>query len=137
MKRRDLRVTLIDDDEDDAFLFKEAISEINPKAEVKYFSNWKDTITNLQIPSNTPDIIFVDYMLPGKKGSDLLKDLRKFVHLKGTPIILCSGMNAFFSNEQIEFDQVITKPSTYKKLVTLLEEVFAKNLSFKYKELSH
>jgi CheY-like chemotaxis protein len=126
---KDISVLLIDDDEEDAMLFKEAIREINPGAEVTVLSEWKNVFKYVDSADHMPNIIFMDYILPGKRGNELAAELHKNKKLKGVPLVLCSGLTEPINrSDKSGFSAMITKPSTYKNLVDVIRNVLKKNL---------
>jgi CheY-like chemotaxis protein len=129
MKDRNLNILLIDDDEEDASLFKEAISEINPAAEVTVLSEWKSVYNYIDRNTVMPHIIFMDYILPGKMGNELAAELHKNDKLKDIPLVLCSGLSQPINRtDKTGFIAMITKPGTYTKLVDVLRRVLTNNI---------
>jgi CheY-like chemotaxis protein len=122
MMQESVLIMLIEDDEDDALLFKEAVSEITPVSQVHYFNNWKNAKDYLSAGSTLPDIIFIDFLLPGKSGIDFAKEIREDKKFQG-PLVLLSGIGAHVQGATQYFDAIISKPSNYDMLVSLLKQV--------------
>lgn len=91
MDKRNLRIVLADDDDDDRLLFTEALEELPLHAEVATFDNGVDLMAYLIDEFNTlPDIIFLDLNMPLMNGEECLRDIRNEERLKKIPIIIYS-----------------------------------------------
>ena len=87
-------VLLIDDDEDDAQFFSEALSEIAPDLGLEYCNSGKQALDKLDHPqSRTPDIIFLDLNMPALNGWECLRELKKKAGLQQIPIVMYSTAN--------------------------------------------
>lgn len=122
MAEKNLLVMLIEDDQEDTMLFQEALTEISPKIELVSFSNWKHAGDFLEATNIKPDIIFIDYLLPGKSGSDFAKELRSKNQLQDTPIILLSGMAKHLTSDSVIVNEVIPKPSNFNQLLESIKK---------------
>jgi CheY-like chemotaxis protein len=79
---------LIDDDQDDREIFKEAVASFDPKIEIIFAS---DGIEALEILSSTkiqPDLIFLDYNMPRMNGLECLKRLKSDFSLRNIPVVM-------------------------------------------------
>jgi response regulator RpfG family c-di-GMP phosphodiesterase len=123
MTDKNLLVMLIEDDQEDVMLFEEAISEISPKIELFSFSNWNKANEFLEATEKIPDIIFIDYLLPGKSGKDFANELRDKKPLVNTPIILLSGMAKHVEKDCLSVNEVISKPSNYNQLLESIRRI--------------
>src|SRR6476469_4442559 len=122
-----IQVLLIDDDRDDAELFKEALSEINSSI---VFEHYKDSKTGLRVlldkHTNLPDLIFLDINMPIVSGWQCLSEFKKTDHLKHIPVIMfttSSQMKEKETAKQLGAEGFITKPNEYKALKELLSLV--------------
>lgn len=70
-----LNIILIEDNEDDVFFTKKALAEI--KHDLTIFENGIEAFNYLLNPEIQPDIILLDYRLPGLNGVELLANLQK------------------------------------------------------------
>ena len=123
-----IHIFLIEDDEDDALLFGEAINEINSEAEVTNFSRWEDTKNFVRETGKRPRIIFIDYMLPGSTGLDFAHHVRQDEIMRDTPLVLFSGIAEHLSAKTGDFTHVISKPSNYEQLIATLRKVFRESI---------
>ena len=114
------QVLLIDDDRDDAELFKEALFEINPSIG---FEHYQDSKEGLQIllekTTDLPDLIFLDINMPIISGWQCLAEFRKTEHLKNIPVIMFTTSSQPREKElaqELGAQGFITKASEYKAL---------------------
>jgi two-component system, cell cycle sensor histidine kinase and response regulator CckA len=70
MTIQSVKILLIEDDQDDAILFEETVSEVDDdlKVDMHTVDNLEDGIEYLS--SDLPDIVFLDLSLPGTQGLD-------------------------------------------------------------------
>jgi PAS domain S-box-containing protein len=88
LTQRQIKILIIDDDEDDYFIICDYLQEISGTNFItKWCNNYPSAVE--QIKSGAHDIYFVDYKLGNKTGLDLLKEV---AHLQcDHPIILLTG----------------------------------------------
>jgi len=89
--KKSIRIFLVDDDEDDCDLFKEAITESSIPLLLTSLCHGEDLLTELSVEGTSPpDIIFLDINMPKKNGREILDELRSCDKLKGVPVIMFS-----------------------------------------------
>jgi len=82
---------LAEDDEDDQFLFQEALASVHSGIECIMVNNGKEAMRLLQQDVLTlPDYIFLDLNMPVMDGLDCLASLKKDPMLKDIPVIIYS-----------------------------------------------
>jgi CheY-like chemotaxis protein len=120
-------VLLIDDDRDDAELFKEALSEVNPGIAFEYYDDSKTGLcTLLEKHTDLPDVIFLDINMPIVSGRECLSQFKSTEHLKEIRVIMFTTSSQERERDiakQLGADGFITKPSEYKTLKELLSSV--------------
>ena len=121
------QVLLIDDDRDDADLFKEALFEINSAI---VFQHYEDSKAGLQLllerQKDLPDLIFLDINMPIVSGWQCLIEFKKAEHLKHIPVIMFTTSSQTREKEiadELGAEGFITKPNEYKALKELLSDV--------------
>jgi CheY-like chemotaxis protein len=121
------QVLLIDDDRDDADLFKEALFEINSAI---VFQHYEDSKAGLQLllerQTDLPDLIFLDINMPIVSGWQCLIEFKKAEHLKHIPVIIFTTSSQTREKEiadELGAEGFITKPNEYKALKELLSDV--------------
>jgi CheY-like chemotaxis protein len=82
-------IFLADDDEDDRFLFQEALNEIQLPTQLTTVRDGEQLmeILNAQV---LPDILFLDLNMPRKDGFQCLIEIRKNDKLKQLPVVIFS-----------------------------------------------
>jgi CheY-like chemotaxis protein len=118
------QVVLIDDDMDDAELFKEALFEINPSVAFKHYQDPKAGLNYfLEKGSDLPDLIFLDINMPIMSGWQCLTEFKKAGHLKHIPVIMFTTSSQPKEKElakELGAQDFIIKPSEYKALKQLI-----------------
>jgi CheY-like chemotaxis protein len=121
------QVVLIDDDRDDAELFKEVLFEIDNTIGFTHFEESKEALQILSdLQTNLPDFIFLDINMPVVSGWECLAEFKNNKHLKLIPVIMFTTSS---QPKEIEIakqrgaDGFITKPSDYNTLKTLVASV--------------
>jgi CheY-like chemotaxis protein len=134
MDNGQIHVLLADDDEDDRLFFKEAFEEIKIKTKVTLVKDGVELMKYLSSDSRPkPHILFLDLNMPRKSGIECLLEIRSNDHLKDIPIAIYSTSS---SEEDIENTFIkganvyITKPSEFKELKQILEEVITINWQY-------
>jgi CheY-like chemotaxis protein len=121
------QVLLIDDDRDDADLFREALFEINSAI---VFQHYEDSKAGLKLllekQTDLPDLIFLDINMPIVSGWQCLIEFKKAEHLKHIPVIMFTTSSQTREKEiadELGAEGFITKPNEYKALKELLSGV--------------
>ena len=122
------RILLIDDDEDDCFLFAEALKSSFPEVLLHCAPEFLEA-SNYLI-NTKPDLIFLDLNMPYKNGFVVLSELKNDEVFKQIPIIVFSS-----SDNPREIKQAyekgaalyITKPIVFKDLLLALRQVLSKD----------
>ena len=83
-------IFLADDDEDDTFLFQEALGQISLPAELTVAENGMELMRKLEQSERVPDLIFLDMNMPVKNGLECLMELRRSEIYKETPVVILS-----------------------------------------------
>ncbi|MES2395590.1 MAG: response regulator [Bacteroidota bacterium] len=86
-----INILLADDDIDDCFFFKNALSKLSISTQLKTVDDGERLMTYLsECSDKLPDVLFLDLNMPRKNGSECLKEIKlnkKFQHL---PVIIYS-----------------------------------------------
>ena len=90
---------VIDDDKDDRFFFREALTEMLSAAVCLEAKDGVDALHLLGKAEQLPDFIFLDVNMPRMDGKECLKNLKKDANLRNIPVIMYSTS---FSKESIE-----------------------------------
>lgn len=110
---------IIDDDEDDRYFFKEALTEMLSSTLCLEANDGVEALELLRKAEHLPDFIFLDMNMPRMDGRECLKELKKDVKLNNIMVIMYSTS---FSEQSInEFYQLgaasyLKKPTDMNKL---------------------
>lgn len=83
-----MKILYVDDDEEDAEVFCEALALIDKSFECVVATSGKQAISKLGQPC--PDFIFLDYRMPLHDGKQILAELRTHECFRQTKVIMYS-----------------------------------------------
>jgi CheY-like chemotaxis protein len=118
---------LADDDRDDAELFAEALSALDPPVEFRHVDDGKAVFDFLSNGKNRrPDLIFLDLNMPQMSGWQCLAKLKNDIYFQSIPVIMYST-SSHPRDKEIAADLgavgFITKPSDFRVLRKLLHHL--------------
>jgi CheY-like chemotaxis protein len=124
-------ILLIEDDEDDAILFKDIISELHLPNKLVWFSDSTNALEHLQKASEQPFIIFCDVNMPKCNGIDLKRqiDSNSELRKKSIPFTFYSTaasqkvVNEAFTRLTVQ--GFFLKKSTYGEAKSMLQTIIA------------
>jgi CheY-like chemotaxis protein len=123
-------IMIIDDDQDDCYLFCGAVSDISQTLSVKCADNFSEAESLLE--KQTPDLIFLDLNMPFKNGFEVLTELKRHEALKTIPVIIYSS-SSYSKDVQLAYEKgaalYLTKPSNFDELLEALKEILARDWS--------
>ncbi len=126
------KIFLIDDDEDDQFMFKEVIESINPTLHCDTATNGKIALDKLKVSASLPDIIFLDLNMPIMNGFDFLIQIKKENQLNKIPIVIfTTSINLRDKELSNEFGAqfFLTKPNDFHVLRKKLQQILSTDFS--------
>lgn len=123
-------IYLADDDEDDRLLFLDAVQELSLPVIVKASEDGNQLLNALyKADADLPEIIFLDINMPGKNGFQCLEEIRsKQEQFNAVKVIMLSTSRSpdnINLSYQLGADFYAVKPSTYKELKVLIQNVMA------------
>ena len=124
------KILLIDDDEDDQFMFKEVIESINPTLQCETATNGKIALDKLKAIPFLPDIIFLDLNMPIMNGYDFLIQLKKEKKLTKIPVCIFTTSNILRDKEltkELGAKSFLTKPNDFRLLRNQLQQILSTN----------
>jgi CheY-like chemotaxis protein len=121
-----IHILLVDDDEDDRFLTREAFQMHYPTSQISFAEDGEDMLDFLQrrgvyenIKLPMPDLILLDLNMPRKDGREALREIKASEKLRHIPIVVLTTSDARADVETSYFNganSFITKPPTFQRL---------------------
>ena len=127
--KQDMRVFIIDDDEDDKKLFIESVREIDDSIQCFTANDGQEA---MKILNDTewalPDFIFLDLRMPRISGRQCLAEIMKQERLRHIPVFIYTTANDV--QESIELKKMgavhfITKPTNPTDIYYILSEALS------------
>lgn len=122
-----MTILLIDDDEDDQDIFKEAATLVIPDIHFLVAKDGEHALEVLEMSgSSLPDHIFLDVNMPKMDGREFLRIVKADPRFQKIPVVIYSTSK--HKSELGEFFRMgasnyITKPSEFNLLLTYLRSV--------------
>lgn len=91
MNRLGKTILLIEDSEDDVFIFQRALKDARIGNPVQVASHGEQAIEQLSGGGSLPFIVFLDLKLPYIDGFDVLRWIRKQPHLDSIPVVVLTS----------------------------------------------
>ncbi len=88
-----LSLMIVDDDDDDRFLFKLAVQQMRPYYEYCQAHSGNQALQYLRRAQKLPEFIFLDINMPLMSGVECLKELKTDERLKRIPVIMYTTSN--------------------------------------------
>ena len=127
-----IHIFLIDDDNDDRFLFKDALSKTGVPVAFQEAEDCLDALDKLEkMKSDVPYIIFIDLNMPDIDGFECIRLIKKRSNWAGIPLIVysTSGSRAHIEEAgRLGATAYMKKPSDFWKLCEKIEKILAINL---------
>jgi len=120
-----LRILLADDDHDDTFLFREALTHIPIETALAVADNGMELLRMLKDSDKQPDVIFLDMNMPIKNGLECLEDIRSLAGYEQVPVVILSTSVAQYLWESAYRNGAnlyVQKPTSFNGLVEILEK---------------
>lgn len=122
--KTNLLIFLAEDDEDDASLFKDALSELESSANLTILVDGEKLVKLLETNEILPDIIFLDLNMPKKNGFECLEEIKSNSLWKKIKTIILSTTSDDVQIKKCYFlgaDMFISKHSDYNQFKLNLE----------------
>jgi CheY-like chemotaxis protein len=119
-------IVVVDDDHDLLFTIKSLIEYSGKNYDLKTFNSGIKCLEHLN--HETPDIIFIDIMMPEMNGWELIHKIRQLKKLRDIPIIFISSV-ADDTSKRTAYeiaDDFIEKPFTQEIFLDKIEKMFNK-----------
>jgi CheY-like chemotaxis protein len=119
-------VLIVDDDEDDRYFLKNAISQLIPDLNVVCATDGCEAVTYLHSEKELPQLVFLDLNMTKMSGRETLMLIRNSLRMAKLPvIILTTSHNKTERSELMELgaDAYYTKPFHQSDLLRIVSEI--------------
>lgn len=122
----ELNILLVEDNEGDIILTKEALKEGRIKNKILIATDGQEALDMLTIAKSLPDLILMDINLPKLSGLEVLAAVKKDVRLKMIPVIMLSTSDAesdILNSYNNYASCFITKPADYNRFIKVVRTI--------------
>jgi len=120
INERSINIMVVDDDEQNAQLFKQIFVEALHYENVECVSSAVECLHKLEHSKNKPVLIFMDIIMPQTSGIDCVKRIRSDISRYGNPKVVALTADALDSTKfkclNSGFDFFLSKPTTTEEL---------------------
>jgi CheY-like chemotaxis protein len=127
------QILLADDDEDDTFLFQEALLQISVHTSLVTAENGTELMVKLLAGESVPSLIFLDMNMPVKNGLECLLEIRENEKFANTPIVIFSTSVADTLIESAHkggANLYVQKPTSFDNLIAIIENCILRATKF-------
>lgn len=120
-----MRILLVDDDEDDHDIFREAVLMVKPDCQLTVARDGEQGLLHLT-GAVLPDYIFLDVNMPKMDGKEFLKTIKANPDLQEIPVVIYSTSkhrSALGEYIAMGASNYLTKPSEFNLLVSYLKSI--------------
>jgi DNA-binding response OmpR family regulator len=129
MSDNKIKILIVDDEEDFSFFLARNLERLN----IYEIISAREGQTGLEkAKQHKPDLIFLDIMMPGIDGLEVLKRLKDDDETASIPVVMLTGRaeeECKVKAEGLGDDDYIEKPVEIEKLRSRIEKILAKNKS--------
>ncbi|WP_020603759.1 response regulator [Spirosoma spitsbergense] len=126
LQPKPIHILLVDDDEDDRYLTREAFHQHYPSSRISFAEDGEDLLDFLNYKGRyagaahtLPELILLDLNMPRKDGREALREIKKNDQFRHIPIVVLTTSDAKDDVETSYFNganSFITKPPTFQRL---------------------
>lgn len=128
MGDRPLNVLLVDDDKDDRFFFRLALTELQLNIKLTTANDGEALTLKLAEPEDSlPDLVFLDLNMPRKNGFECLDEIRaqeKFNHIFVAIYTTSISPTDILESYKKGANLYLNKPNMFEDMKPLLRRVF-------------
>jgi CheY-like chemotaxis protein len=122
------KILVIDDDEDDRFLIKEAFQTISEDFILEFLPDGIDIVENIKSQTICPDLILLDLNMPKISGLEVLRNIRNSDEYCCKPVVIFSTSSRQDDINQaykIGANSYLIKPSSHQELTKVIKNIWA------------
>jgi CheY-like chemotaxis protein len=131
-KKRNIKILMADDDEDDRLMTKEALEETPLGGNLNFVENGEELLDYLFNRNNyddpvaypRPDLILLDLNMPKKDGREALKEIKGSPELRKIPVVVLTTSRAeedIYRTYELGVNSFISKPVTFEGMVETMK----------------
>ncbi|GAB4024672.1 response regulator [Spirosoma koreense] len=120
------RIWIVDDDEDDQFLFEAAFRQLIPPVLVRLLADGEELLPALASTDTLPDLIILDLNMPRLNGFEALKLLRSHQSYQDLAVVVLSTSSLPEDQEkalELGANGFLTKPPTLDHILTIFGQL--------------
>lgn len=124
-------ILLVDDDEDDQLIFRDALTEVSNDLQCIAAGNGQEAFELLDEQEYLPGIVFLDLNMPFMNGFEFLKRFKQDPRFKQIPVIIyTTSDNPTDAKNTLDAgaDLFFTKTSDYRLLKLKLHKILAEEV---------
>ncbi|WP_338874370.1 response regulator [Spirosoma sp. SC4-14] len=119
-------VWVVDDDQDDQYLFELAFKRIIPPVQVKLLDDGEELLPALVQTTELPDLIILDLNMPRLNGLETLQQIRQQPDYQKIPIVVLTTSTRKEDKEkavQLGANGFLTKPPSLDAILALFRQL--------------
>jgi CheY-like chemotaxis protein len=132
---RPIEVLVVDDDEDDVLMMREALRTARSSTRIQVLGDGSEVIPYLRregdhAGANRPDLILLDLNLPGRAGNQVLADIKGDPDLRRIPVVVLTVSGAeedVLCSYDLHANAYVTKPvdlNSFLEAIRKIDEFF-------------
>jgi CheY-like chemotaxis protein len=118
-----IRMVVIEDDPDDAYLIERAAKASQYDMDLTFFERGEEALSALA-QSEPPHMVLIDINLPGMSGIEVMRHMKQLPSFKGVPLIILttsSDTKDIIMAYEASGNGFLTKPHNITKLQKLID----------------
>jgi CheY-like chemotaxis protein len=128
---RPIEVLLVDDDEDDVLMMREALRTAKSSTRLEVLGDGFEVIPYLRgegdhAGANRPDLILLDLNLPGRSGNQVLADIKGDPDLRRIPVVVLTVSGAeedVLLSYDLHANAYVTKPLDLRGFMEAIRKI--------------
>jgi CheY-like chemotaxis protein len=128
---RPIEVLLVDDDEDDVLMVREALRTAKSSTRLEVLGDGSEVIPYLRgegdhAAANRPDLILLDLNLPGRSGNQVLADIKGDPDLRRIPVVVLTVSGAeedVLRSYDLHANAYVTKPVDFNSFLEAIRKI--------------
>lgn len=128
---RPIEILLVEDSPSDALMTREALAESRVLNQLHEVTNGADALAYLRrsgrfAGATRPDLVLLDWKLPGLSGEEVLAEIRRDPELTDVPVVVLSTSKAeedVLRSYGLHANCFITKPIEFERFVEVVRSI--------------